>query len=1126
MSVLNFKPRDHRSTTENSNFLSIGCRETKKHGPFDKDLCIFAGTFHFNPLELYQFVANNVFAKRWCFVERRTEYFKLFFDFDINKYLPDIETIDVNSFIDNLIENIIKGLTYYIVLTDHIVDYIYSDRADKFNFHLYFPNIILNQHHAIAIRKKIIELLLADNKFNLTIGSYENIVDKSVYENAGLKLLFQAKPHETEAYKINIAKSTYKNIPADKYNQLLITSIRTDNGQPNINFIKDDTGCPLIAEVIETQNVKQQNMEVIEIENALTVKEVDGAIVAVNKPVNVKVKRDVIMDKTNQFVYKLDTPEKILKALFNNLKIERFTDFFSWLKIMFLCMNYGLRKMAHDVSKKCPDKYDEDYIDRLFDNKTGVHHDNPITTASLFKWSKEDNPDQHKLIVTEQNKDKKFGYAHTDDILLQDFDEYTMTKYAEHSFRISKELLLDLCQISRQEKMVIILHQNTGNGKTYNTTEIIKEKIKQLGENIAILSIISRRSMSDTHMKAFKSINMTSYLNGSNNKDRLILSLEQVQYVKQQYDVLILDEFNSLIAHFYSKTMSAGRFKCLHKLIELIRNADTIIIADATITDMGLIFITSLRTNIVYYRNTFKNKEGVNLNVHYVNDKESSSDDKIIKFSKQFKAAIKLNQNVMIVCDSATIATKLRNYLTKWNKSPDYFKLYTAKNYNMDEVINCNETWVNKCVIASPKIVYGLDCQLQYNDIYAVYKCKSINSIGFLQQISRARDCNQVNILFIENNYINKVNEFISFEENKVLEIESFNNYLNGINAIANKQNNVVIQELCSKLLTSATIDEQSLFGKVHMRKSWYDRLFNTNKAQLFLDLCREQGYNITFKVLDKITAGNSLKSAITLHDEEQMYHQVVVLNNELERECNDLFLLNLYNNFGDHEKKFSDFSNHEKDIREQFKSKLKYLGIFRQEILKDEILETIMFNDDVFAGCIRSLPLYYNKEAILKNQISEFEKGLAFIDKDDKVYIRIKLLKWIEDYFIINRFEVNKIYVTKEGASLFVTELKKLTNLLPAIINYQVTSLKRLDTRTSKKLDHLISEDKIRKFVADIYNMFDKIVSYNVKYNQIWIDEIKVNTTSYENFAINNITLNYHKKFISKQNAEYRFIN
>ena len=149
-----FNPLAHKSDNDIANYLSIGCGKSNKHSPLTNH-CILSGKFHFpNTDNLFNFIINDPLSKRFCFVERRTEYFLLFFDFDIDKYLPNIEQIDITKFYEYLIANITETLCFYFDLKDSEKKYIFSDRDDKKNFHLYFPRIIINKYHAIEIRKK------------------------------------------------------------------------------------------------------------------------------------------------------------------------------------------------------------------------------------------------------------------------------------------------------------------------------------------------------------------------------------------------------------------------------------------------------------------------------------------------------------------------------------------------------------------------------------------------------------------------------------------------------------------------------------------------------------------------------------------------------------------------------------------------------------------------------------------------------------------------------------------------------------------------------------------------------------------------------------------------------------
>lgn len=197
------------------------------------------------------------------------------------------------------------------------------------------------------------------------------------------------------------------------------------------------------------------------------------------------------------------------------------------------------------------------------------------------------------------------------------------------------------------------------------------------------------------------------------------------------------------------------------------------------------------------------------------------------------------------------------------------------------------------------------------------------------------------------------------------------------------------------------------------------------------------------------------------------------------------------------------------------------WLTFTKLELSQDNILAVIVNDDEIFKGCINALPLYCNKN-IMESCVISLESVVCF-NKDNRIRARIELLNWIENYFAITRFEIDKISITDHDINLFVIELKKLKNLLPAIVDSQVTALKRVNDRAYKKLNHLVRKDRIQKFIADIYNMFDKIILFDIIIKQPTINGKKMCLTFYDNFRYNDVTLDYHKKFISKLSGKYK---
>lgn len=178
--------KSYISDNINANYLSIGCisnGKCKKCGN-KSNLCKYGGMFNFDDTDkLYKHISDNHTASEFCLVERRTEYFMLFFDLDVAENVIDKDKI--LYFFDFIIGNISHVIKYYVHMkkSQKELRYIYSDRSDgKTNkLHLYYPYIIVNSHYAITIREKIIHNIMENNKFNIDEATYRKIIDNSLH---------------------------------------------------------------------------------------------------------------------------------------------------------------------------------------------------------------------------------------------------------------------------------------------------------------------------------------------------------------------------------------------------------------------------------------------------------------------------------------------------------------------------------------------------------------------------------------------------------------------------------------------------------------------------------------------------------------------------------------------------------------------------------------------------------------------------------------------------------------------------------------------------------------------------------------------------------------------------------
>lgn len=194
------------------------------------------GKYNIESQTLFKILEENEYSKYCALLEvADSKYFKLFFDIDMkDKYLQKykLSEKEIYEMIEYVINATVKTLEEYI--QSDILNYVYADKNKGYGVHLYFPYVVVDKEFVNAIVKEINKKIDAYTEFPSEIK--EKIMDTSVY-GKGLRLLGQI--HEDSFYKINMEKSTMKDIPNGKYDQLMLTILKTSNSSLNFAPIKN-----------------------------------------------------------------------------------------------------------------------------------------------------------------------------------------------------------------------------------------------------------------------------------------------------------------------------------------------------------------------------------------------------------------------------------------------------------------------------------------------------------------------------------------------------------------------------------------------------------------------------------------------------------------------------------------------------------------------------------------------------------------------------------------------------------------------------------------------------------------------------------------------------------------------
>lgn len=1027
----------------------------------------------------------------YALVEKKTEYYKLIFDIDYKNREQDKD--DAKHYIhqtDKITDFIIKNIILVLNETLDNVDtrYLYADKENDFGVHLYFPNVIVDKKLHQYIQNKVFSLCVKNDPFKLNEKIWDKILDKCVAKANGLRLLYYQK--DGNYYKPNKNKSTIE-IPKNAKELMLLSFIRTEASKYN---------CQLKIRLEDCDNKKTKKS---------------------NKDIN---KQNLNLNNDSDYDHlELNDKKEMCCELLDLLSIKRIDEYDTWIDLVYFCKNYGLYDDIIKLSKKSL-KFNNkaiNIINNIFTKKKIP--EKYLSIGSLINWAKEDSHFKAINILKKYNTKVKLEIKDTNDFLL--YNSNIKYDFTENEKYISDKAKMEMCDsINKKNIRTIVLHAPTGSGKTTATEFIVDYYIKNLLsdnfnlEDCGIISIVTRRSMDATHQNAFKNFNFVSYQKCNEFSNKYISSLEHLKFYdndKQRYGIVILDEINSLIRYFYSGTLNGRRKECLKNLCHIIQNASLIICCDANITTMVTSFL-KLKGNLFgetfYYKNTFKNKLGIRMNIYkfkYVaqpskenkkykiknskeinielfkedkksSDMHNSENSKIIEFCKLIENDVRNSKSVLIFSDSKDITIKIKEVLMKYNNNESYYKIFNKNEGTTDEIVNCNETFKNHCVICSPKIIYGVDITIKYGNIYCIYKYNdSENSLGSLeyhQQYSRARNTQVVNILILDPFFETKKNYFFTYGEHKKEEYEAFINYKKRHVQLCKKYN--VADDLCSQFgINGIEINNDSLFADIHYFKTWIDQLFSANKFQLVLQIAKEQGYDIQYNEL-----------TITEHNKG--------LNRCLQKDRTKIktIIKNIVN--GDNDNKNDRIKP---NIIEQIDARKKVLKLDDDEIDKKHI--DILCDDKKFQAFVNKKYLDLNDDEFNKIAIKLNNNDLAWMAKDNKIICKINVLKTIEKLLGINRYRINNI--DKDiNLDNIKNELLKIVDKI-IILFEGIESKIKLTKRMTAKINNIKYYDQLQKFMADCYNSFGDIICYEHEFKEKMINGEKNRRNIYFNFMM-----------------------
>lgn len=288
----------------------------------------------------------------------------------------------------------------------------------------------------------------------------------------------------------------------------------------------------------------------------------------------------------------------------------------------------------------------------------------------------------------------------------------------------------------------LFIKSSMGSGKSTSTVEYIKK------HNIKSFLILScRRTLTYTIYDKLKqnNIDVDNYIttNKTNIKisERLIISPDSIcklDFPLQKFEFIWIDEGVSFMYYI-------GNHLCIDKntktevlyIIEwLLKNCHKLLITDADLNNHTIQYY-------LYYRNIqnclyLQYKNASYVNKYHIFDTESET-------HLHLEENIKMGKKIYICCDTLSKTKNIYEYIINLNIiTSENILLYNSEsNHSVDKAMyDVNDFWKKfTVVIVSPKVVFGVDFNLEYFDcVYGFYKCTTLNVREAFQQIHRIRN--------------------------------------------------------------------------------------------------------------------------------------------------------------------------------------------------------------------------------------------------------------------------------------------------------------------------------------------------------------------------------------------------
>ena len=477
--------------------------------------------------------------------------------------------------------------------------------------------------------------------------------------------------------------------------------------------------------------------------------------------------------------------------------------------------NKGIGSLRWWAKHDSPEKYNElvQPIDKQLFETIKINTDYLLEKDKLIldKPIEEYNDLPYHITYEKHQVNKKDLYSGTDKMTnILNYVEVaksvrkTTINHSEKNIKSDKEKMADIVREWMLKKITkcLCIKAAYGSGKTELVLKVCKEFRPK-----RVLWICHRQTLSYNIAGKFKELGFVNYMDGNFKANRLICQIDSLYKIMDMdyidisenkieikgYDLVVLDEIESLLKHFKSPTIRYKR-TTFDLMYAIIHNSKKVLALDGDFSNRGFEYMNAL------------SKQSLTIPVVVENQSNKIIKDMILTDNEELFELNILNdllvgRNIAICSMSSNIAKKYYDII---NKMKIKVLLHTSKTDDELKKLlkDANQLW-NKyqCVIYSPCIDAGVDFNIDYfYKEYGILSALSTDQNGFLQMCSRIRKlkdnkfmvytngliysekCNRYTFdevyQYLSEMYMKSNNKSVSCDENGVYYLNMNNNYM------------------------------------------------------------------------------------------------------------------------------------------------------------------------------------------------------------------------------------------------------------------------------------------------------------------------------------------------------------